>query len=392
MKLPSLRIVSQVSVLVLVLALALAHQWWGVEKAAPLDAYCPFGALESLPTLLTDGNFLQKIFISNYLLLGVFTVMTLLFGRVFCGYFCPLGAVQEWLTRLGRALGIRKAYELPPSVDRVLRYAKYLVLAGVIFLSWAYASLVFRDYDPFIAFGHLGQELDELMFAYVALAAVVVLSLFTKSWWCRYLCPLGAFFGIVRKIGLFRLVKAPSCAGCGACAMKCPAGLDPKAPSSANDADCVSCMGCVGKCPSSSLAPVVAGKKLSRRAFDAVVVRRADGAGPVAVLGRRPRFQPAPAGRDVGPFRRARQQYARVPRQGIGRPAGTLPKGAGTARGRRPQFQAEAYRGGLRPRRRFRRRPGDGGVPRRRGSISFFPRPGARTSPFGSVAVGPRRI
>jgi len=133
----------------------LAHQWWGIEKAAPVDAYCPFGALENLIKIATSGEFLQRIYFSNYILLFIFVVMTIIFGRVFCGFFCPLGAIQEWLRKLGKFLGIKREYELPVKIDKAMRYFKYVVLFGLIVLSYTYGELIFRYYDPFVALSHL---------------------------------------------------------------------------------------------------------------------------------------------------------------------------------------------------------------------------------------------
>jgi hypothetical protein len=108
----SLRTIIQFSIVILVVVLSLIHQKLGVEKAAPVDAYCPFGAIESLFTLIFKGEFLKRIFTSSFILMGIFFLATLFLGRVFCGYFCPLGAIQEWLRKLGRLMGIKKDLEI----------------------------------------------------------------------------------------------------------------------------------------------------------------------------------------------------------------------------------------------------------------------------------------
>lgn len=70
----SLRFFAQFAVVAVVVSLALIHQKLGIEKAAPIDAYCPFGAVESFFTLLFKGEFLQRVFTSSFILLGVFLV------------------------------------------------------------------------------------------------------------------------------------------------------------------------------------------------------------------------------------------------------------------------------------------------------------------------------
>ena len=195
----SLRTVIQLAIVVLIFSLAIIHRNFGVEKAAPIDAYCPFGAVESFFTLIFKGEFLKRIFTSSFILLGIFLVATLLLGRVFCGYFCPLGAIQEWLRAIGKKLGFKKDLELPEKADKYLRYVKYLVLAVIVYFSFYLGDLIFRLYDPYNALMHFGAEFEEKIVGYILLGLVVVAALFSKSLWCRYFCPLGAFFGVIKK-------------------------------------------------------------------------------------------------------------------------------------------------------------------------------------------------
>lgn len=273
MKKINLRTISQIIVVIIILWLAYAHQTWWIEKAAPVDAYCPFWALESLITTVANGTFLQRTYVSNYILLIIFTIMTLVFGRVFCWYFCPFWAIQEWLRALWRKLGIKKDFELPLKLDKIMRYFKYVILIWLFILSYIYWELVFRYYDPFVAFSHLGNEFDEIYWAYGILGIIVILSLFTKNWWCRYFCPLGWFFWIVRKFSFFKLSQDEKiCTKCGICNIKCPVNLDIKNMKSANSAECISCMKCVSSCPKNSLSVNIWKKKIEKWNYNKSVV------------------------------------------------------------------------------------------------------------------------
>ncbi len=200
--------------------------------------------------------------------MGIFTVLTILFGRVFCGFFCPLGAISEWLRSLGRKLGIKKDVELPEIVDKYLRYLKYVVLLVIIYFSFRETALVFDAYDPFSAFAHLGNEFDTLIVAYSLLAFVVITAFFSKGRWCRYLCPLGAFFGLLKKLSFFKLKRDNNtCISCGICKKSCPANLKIKTADVINDADCISCMECVNDCPKNSLDVYVFGKNIKKQTF-----------------------------------------------------------------------------------------------------------------------------
>ena len=267
------RVIVQLAVVVVVFSLALIHQKLGVEKAAPIDAYCPFGAVESFFTLIFKGEFLKRIFTSSFILLVIFVFGTLILGRVFCGYFCPLGALQEWIRALGKKLGIEKDVELPEKWDNYLRYVKYLTLAVVVYYSFYLGDLVFRNYDPYNALMHLGIEFEEKIFGYTILSVVLFGSLFSKNFWCRYFCPLGAFFGLVRKFSFFEIERdAKTCISCGVCDQSCPANLKIATAETVDEADCISCGKCIRSCPKNSLNWAIFGQTISKKTFTILVV------------------------------------------------------------------------------------------------------------------------
>lgn len=269
----SLRFFVQFVIVVTVVSLALIHQKMGVERAAPIDAYCPFGAVESFFTLIFKGEFLKRIFTSSFILLGIFFIGTLILGRIFCGYFCPLGALQEWLRALGRKLGIKKDFELPAGLDKYLRYVKYFVLAVIVYYSFYLGDLVFRNYDPYNALMHFGIEFEEKIFGYAILALVLIGALFSKNLWCRYFCPLGAFFGLIRKFSFLEIERdAKTCVSCNICDQRCPANLKIATAKTVDEADCISCGKCIGNCPEKSLSFAIVGEKISKKTFTILVV------------------------------------------------------------------------------------------------------------------------
>lgn len=266
------RRISQVIVLGIVLFLTVSHMRYGIEKAASIDAYCPFGAIEGFLTYLTTGQYLQRIYTSVFVLMGIVVLLTLIFGRVFCSHLCPLGAIQEWIRAFGRKLGIRKDLELPKAVDKYARYLKYVILAAIVYFSYKTGELIFRGYDPFNALMHLGEEFDEKVAGYSILGVILLASIFSKSWWCRYLCPFGATMGIIRKISPFKIKRnESSCISCGACDKSCPAGLDISNVKEVNSADCISCFNCVKDCPKSSLKATTFGRELSKKTVSIIV-------------------------------------------------------------------------------------------------------------------------
>ncbi len=269
----SFRRLIQASVFALLIFLSVSHLKYGIERAASIDAYCPYGAVESFLTKITTGNYLNRIWTSSFILMIITILVTIFFGRIFCSYLCPLGALQEWIRALGRKLGIKKDVELPVYIDKYARYLKYLVLILVIYFSYKLGDLFFRNYDPYNALMHFGNEWEEKIVAYVILAIVLISALFSKNWWCRYLCPLGAFLGIIKKISPFKIKRnKQSCISCGLCNQVCPANLNIKDADSINSADCTSCLNCVSDCPNSSLSANIFGKTISKKTFGLIAV------------------------------------------------------------------------------------------------------------------------
>lgn len=182
----------------------------------------------------------QNVFIkwnTAYLLLVLLpVVLTLFVGRVYCGYVCPYGALQE-------LFHVRRwAPRIPPRVRRVLGLLKYAVLAYLAIHALVTWTEIFKEMTPFKAFFSLGGT----PLTYGLSAAFVVLSVFTWRPFCEVLCPLGALLSLVSRVSLFRLESDSSCTSCGACTTKCPAVTCDGG--KIRSADCYMCGDCVRAC------------------------------------------------------------------------------------------------------------------------------------------------
>jgi polyferredoxin len=187
----------------------------------------------------------QNVFIkwnTAYLLLVLVpVVLTLFVGRVYCGYVCPYGAIQE-------LLHIRKwAPRIPTRWRRALGLLKYAVLVYLVIHALATWTEILKDLTPFKAlFAWGGTPLT------IGLSAgFAVLSVFTWRPFCETLCPLGALLSLVSRVSLFRLDSDASCVSCGACTTKCPAVTCDGG--RIRSADCYLCGECVRTCGPKSL-------------------------------------------------------------------------------------------------------------------------------------------
>lgn len=221
----------------------------GPRGTPSVEAYCPFGGLEGLYQFLTTGGFIRRIEPSAMIMFFALVLLTLLFSRGFCGWICPFGSVQEWLGLLGKKI-FKKKFNPTGAWDRVLRYFKYAALIAIIALTWQTGTLVFRDYDPFLAFFHLGRSINELPWAYAALAAVFLGSLYIERFFCKYACPLGAVLGLLGRVGLTKVQREPDgCKNCNLCQQKCHAHVDFLSATTIRSLECNQCMDCVLDCP-----------------------------------------------------------------------------------------------------------------------------------------------
>ena len=249
----------QMAFFVLIALIAVNHTLSESGRALPwigsasLHAVCPFGGVVTVYKLIAEGSFVQKIHESS-LILGIAVLAGAIFvGPAFCGWICPFGAFQEFISSLGRRLfGRRFGRMVPRWLDRILKNLRYLVLALVLLMTAISGKILFSDVDPYYALFQFWTG-DVAVAAFIALGAVMVLSLFVERPFCRYACPYGAFLGLTN---LFRIIpirrRASSCISCSACDRACPMGIEVSGKETIREASCISCL----KCTSEASCPV----------------------------------------------------------------------------------------------------------------------------------------
>ncbi len=219
-----------------------------------VDTLCPFGGLESLHILLTSGEWLRRVAPSALVLFVGVVLATLVFGRVFCGWICPLGTICELSARAGRKIGIRRR-AIPAAIDAPARFLKYLTLGAIVFFTWKTGTLVWREYDPWVAWMHLPAGVEGIVespwgFAILLVTVILASLIGIERFWCRYLCPLGGALAIVQKLSLVKIRRNEArCVNCHACGRECPVGLDPESKSVVTSAECIACGQCAERCP-----------------------------------------------------------------------------------------------------------------------------------------------
>ena len=219
-----------------------------------IHAICPYGGLESMLALVAVGTFLKKIVIGTFVLFGTTVLLALTMRRSFCGQICAFGGLQEFFGKIGHKL-FKKRPTLPKKLDGILRYLKYVVLAVTVAMAWITGELWITPYDPFNALGHLAdfQTLTtSYLVGFIVLIVTLLGSIVYDRFFCKYLCPAGALYGLIGKVSPYAVrVEEDACIRCGKCNRACPMNVEVMNAKNGKVAsmECINCNECVTACP-----------------------------------------------------------------------------------------------------------------------------------------------
>jgi polyferredoxin len=251
------RFLVQAGVVGLIFYLSYRHQFFGLAAAAPIDSYCPFGAIESLPSLLSGSGYIRRVGSSNVVLMASVIIVSLGMGATFCGWLCPFGSLQDWLSSIGVRL-FGKQYVVPDGVHRYLKQMRWAVLVLIVWMSYRYLSLWFAEYDPYRAIFHLSVESG---LAVALIVATFVGAVAIDRFWCLYACPLGPLVGVIGMGAITKIRRSESCIDCGRCAAVCPMRVPVDEVDVVSDQHCTMCTECVQTCPKPGALVIGTGAK-----------------------------------------------------------------------------------------------------------------------------------
>lgn len=219
---------------------------------------CPIGALQAVITT-RDYQF-------SFYVIGLLMGFGAILGRFVCGWLCPFGLVQDALYKIPAMKKIRR---LP--FEQVLNKLKYVIF--ILFVMILPMTLV-TSYGaqtpwfcklicpsgtlmagiPLVLTNPLLQNSIGWLFNWkmAILIIIVVLSIKIYRPFCRYLCPLGAFYSVFNPISLMRYqIDVEACTSCGKCQSAC--GMDIPVYENANSLECIRCGKCIKACPHQAL-------------------------------------------------------------------------------------------------------------------------------------------
>jgi polyferredoxin len=172
----------------------------------------------------------------TWYLFATFTlVTTILWGRVYCGRVCAFGAMTQLLDKIVPA---KLRVEVPARIEQRANFIKYGLLGGtVVYFLVTRDILIYRYVEPFWMFSRQAQPA-----MWVGLGVLLVATVFVRNLYCRFLCPVGAFLGLLSNLTVFRIKRWSECNTCKICEKKCEWGAirGPKIVAS----ECVRCDDC----------------------------------------------------------------------------------------------------------------------------------------------------
>ncbi len=219
---------------------------------------CPIGALQAV----VSGNRLNF----SYYVVGILILFGVLLGRFICGFLCPFGWIQQLLHKIPLP-----KLKVPPKVDRPARFLKYGVLALFVlalpaflvdgfglgapyFCKWICPAGTLEGGIPLVsANASLRSGLGFLFWWKLGLLALtIVASMAIYRPFCKYICPLGAFYALFNRVSLTRMeLDGGSCVACGKCERSCPMQVPVR--KDINGAECIRCGRCAQVCPTGAI-------------------------------------------------------------------------------------------------------------------------------------------
>ncbi len=257
------------------------------ELGYPVRLFLDFDPLILMTTLLSAHAAAKAFYFAL-----ITIVITVLLGRVFCGWACPLGTLNNLMGSIRRKRPV-SGYE---NLHRVKYYLLIAVLASALFTLQPVGivdplSLIIRSFSvsvyPLFNYGvraffdtiymanPLGivavteplyttlkktvltfeqSSFNQSVFIGVLFFVILGLNLIEKRFWCKYLCPLGAFLGLISRFSFLKRSVSGDCTSCGVCATACQGNAKPEAKEHWRDTECVVCRNCDDICPQNAVS------------------------------------------------------------------------------------------------------------------------------------------
>ena len=235
-------------------------------RSPSVEGFLPIGALMALKLWITTGIF-DRVHPAGLVIFGAAILTALFVKKGFCGWICPVGALSDFVWKLGKKIFGRN-FTMHRYIDYPLRSLKYILLVFFIYIIIIkmppFAILGFLEGDYYkiadVKMLYFFTEMTTLTF--ITLLILFLLSLPFKNFWCRYLCPYGALLGLVSLCSPLKITRnTDACIDCGRCSRSCPSLLPVDKKIRIKSPECTGCLTCVSHCPAKGALDMAFTKK-----------------------------------------------------------------------------------------------------------------------------------
>jgi len=219
---------------------------------------CPIGALQSVLS--------GRKYNFSYYVFGIIIFIGVMLGRLVCGFLCPFGFIQDMLYKIPTP-----KIKINKKIDKPLRYLKYIIALVFVILLPIFLTNEFNISSPYfckwicpagtleggipliIKNPGLRRSLGVLFNWKVSILAVVIISsVLIYRPFCKFICPLGAFYALFNKVSFYQMdVDKELCTNCKACERQCKMNVE--ITKNINSLECIRCGECKKVCPTGAI-------------------------------------------------------------------------------------------------------------------------------------------
>jgi polyferredoxin len=280
-----LRIATQIFFFGLFFSLLLSTHFPGEDYIKRVEVFFHFNPLIALAAFIAS-----RTLVISFGLAAITIIVTLVLGRVACGWVCPMGSLQQFFSFLFKKTKIHKP-KIPKDRHTIWKYYILIfVLSGTLLslnlvglldplsllyrsfaisllpaLSHVFSNIIAVLYQ--ISLYSIGDSLVQFFetvdvnavfvqsfFIGVLFIGIILLNAARERFWCRYICPLGAFLGIMARWNILKLkIDQDKCINCNLCTIHCQTQANPYPQEDWRSAECVYCFTCGAVCPTAAI-------------------------------------------------------------------------------------------------------------------------------------------
>lgn len=200
--------------------------------------------------IILGGKGLISALLPVLIILGLLLTSSLLLGRLFCGFACPIGVIQELLSKVNfksNPEALEKAkyrIEVSPKLTSIIRR----IFLGILILIAVFGVVLFLEaINPLTGFSIFRAPFTlTLLIPLISLITFSIISVFIYRPWCRFFCPFGALSSLCSRVSRIKYHRTKDCTECGLCEKVCPTQ---EAFVHSKKNECYFCNRCIEVCP-----------------------------------------------------------------------------------------------------------------------------------------------